>query len=185
MRLSSLFSTTSRCLTLFESRDKVLQIIDGLAKKIQAPVMLVGGAALPKYSYNRTTEDIDLVMSIQNAHKLGNELYKTFKFIGSNKFQHSSGIIINLCPEGIGVKGSNIKFPAPESKIPGVQYVSLSLLLAMKIQAKRLKDRGDYAELIKRNNLSIQYITEKVLPLLNDMDKKWAITLWKEAQKEL
>jgi hypothetical protein len=153
--------------------------VDELAKKAQIPVMLIGGAALPNYNYNRATEDIDLVTSMGDAHKLGDEIHK------QTKFQHHSGIMINLCPEGIGVRGSNVKFPAPESKEPGIQYVSLPLLLAMKIQAKRLKDRGDYAELIKRNNLSIGYITEKVLPLLNNIDRSWAIALWKETQKEI
>ena len=55
----------------------------------------------------------------------------------------------------------------------------------MKIQAKRQKDRGDFVELIKRNNLHIEYIKNKVLPLLSSMDKQWALTLWTQVQNEL
>jgi len=55
----------------------------------------------------------------------------------------------------------------------------------MKIQSKRLKDRADYVELIKRNNLTIDYINDKVIPLLGKMDKKWASYLYNQAQKEI
>jgi hypothetical protein len=124
-------------------------------------------------------------MSIQNAQKMGDILFKSpeFTFIGHSKFKHKTRININFCPTGI--QAGNNKFPEPESKIPGLQYASLPLLLAMKIQAKRQKDRGDFVELIKRNNLSMEYIEKNVYSLLNSIDKKWALLLWQQAQKEL
>ena len=184
MKLNKLFRPTINCYKLFENREKLINILDNLTKKLGTPATIIGGSALPRYGYNRTTEDIDIITTMQDAKKIGDELYKhkSFTFIGHSKFKHISGMSINFCPEG--VLSGRYKFPAPESTNPGLHYASLPLLLSLKIKAKRLKDRGDYAELIKRNNLSQEYIKDNVLRYLNVMDKKWAIALWKEAQKE-
>jgi hypothetical protein len=182
MRLD--FSKTQRCFTLFEGRDDLVRSIDLTIKKLKIPAMIIGGAALPVYNYNRATEDIDLVLSYDDAIRLGNVLSvdNNFSFIGNNKFKHSSGIDINLCPTG--VKAGDTSFPKVEVDAPGVHYVSLPLLLAMKIKAKRFKDRGDFAELVKRNNITLEYIEENVLPLLSNMDRKLAVSIWKRAIKE-
>jgi hypothetical protein len=54
----------------------------------------------------------------------------------------------------------------------------------MKVQAKRLKDRGDFAELIKRNGLPLEYVEKNVYPYLHEMDQQWAARLWQQAQEE-
>ena len=170
---------------LFEDRDRLIQDLDILAKKLQTPATIIGGAALRAYNYDRMTKDIDLVMTASDAKKLGDELYKdnNFTFIGHSTFQHTSGMSVNFCPTGF--QAGHDKFPSPESNQPGLHFASLPLLLSLKVRAKRFKDKGDYAELIKRNNLTIEYIKEKVLPLLNSMDKQLAILLWKQTQKEI
>jgi hypothetical protein len=184
-RLDEVFSPTINCHKLFESRDTLIQTLDAAAKTVGVPVMVIGGAALPKYGYDRTTKDIDIVTTVDGAHKMGDLLQgrEDFKFIGHSKFKHSSGRDVNFCPEGVVVGHS--KFPKPESDVPGLSYVSLPHLLAMKVQAKRLKDRGDYAELVKRNDLSLEYIKNDVFPYLHEMDKKWAVRLWEQARKEM
>ena len=183
-KLNNIFHKTNKCFQLFESRENLLYDLDRLAKRIKVPAMIIGGAALPKYNYNRVTEDIDIVTTVDDAYKLGDELGKldSFRFIGHSKFQHNSGISINFCPEG--VNAGRHKFPAPELSKPGLSYVSLPRLLSMKIQSKRLKDRGDYAELIKRNNLDWNYIKSNIFPLLKGMDKQWARVLFKKAKNE-
>ena len=181
----NLFHKTTQCFNLFENKNNLLNLLDDITKKLNIPATIIGGAALPKYNYNRATEDIDLITTVENAYTLGNELTKlsSFKFIGHSKFMHNSGIAINFCPEGI--QAGHYKFPPPESNKPGLSYISLPKLLSMKIQSKRLKDRADYVELIKRNNLTIDYIDDKVIPLLGKMDKKWASYLYNQAQKEI
>jgi len=169
---------------LFEDRDKLLRQLDAIAKSVGVPAMVIGGAALSRYNYNRATEDIDIVTMVDDAKKLGDMLNgrRDFQFIGHSSFRHSSGVNINFCPEGV-VAGHH-RFPKPESDIPGLHFVSLPRLLAMKIQAKRLKDRGDYAELVKRNDLTLDFIKENVWPLLSEMDRQWAVSLWQEAKEE-
>lgn len=175
----------SKCFTLFESRSDIIRSIDDLLKSLNIPSTLIGGAALQYYNYNRNTDDIDIVLSVEDAYKFGDSLLKTgkFEFVGHNKFKHKCGLDINLCPSG--TQAGHNEFQDVKDKTPGLHIIDLPDLLAMKIKAKRLKDRGDYAELVKRNKLSNGYINEKVLPLLNDLDKKWAIKLFDEAQKEL
>jgi hypothetical protein len=183
MRLKSL-SATAHCFSLFESREQAVKLIFNITKQIGVPAMVIGGAALPNYGYNRSTEDIDLVVTVSDAYKLGDALIASgFQFIGHNKFQHSSGILINLCPTG--TKAGHSVFPFIEDSSPGLRYVSLPRLLAMKISAKRLKDRGDFGELVKRNKLSKEYVVNNVLPLLSDIDGKWALELWKQAVSEI
>ena len=183
-KLDDAFSKTSYCFTLFESRDNLLRYLNQIAIDNSIPVMIIGGASLPEYSYNRVTEDIDLVMSIPDAQKMGDVLAKDldFTFVGHSKFKHKTGIDVNFCPTGI--QAGHNRFPEPESKNPGLTYISLPLLLALKIKAKRQKDRSDFVELIKRNDLSKEYIEREVFPLLNPMDKQWALLLWQLAQKE-
>ena len=183
--LDEVFAPTIACHKLFESRDALIQMLDTMTKSVGIPAMVVGGAALPKYNYERTTKDIDVVTTLKDAYKLGDLLYGRgdFKFIEHSKFKHVSGMDVNLCPEGVVV--GHYKFPKPESDVPGLSYVSLPHLLAMKVQAKRLKDRGDYAELVKRNDLSLEYIKNDVFPYLHEMDKKWAVRLWEQARKEM
>ena len=181
--INSIFS--SKCFILTEAREKLLPLLDKITKQAGVPAMIIGGAALSKYNYNRSTEDIDIVTTVDDAYKIGDllQLNKDFTFIGNSKFKHiPSGLSINFCPEG--VKAGHGKFPKPEGSEPGLHYVKLPSLLAMKIQAKRQKDRGDYVELIKRNAIPWHFIEQEVLPLLSSMDKKWATILWKQAQKE-
>jgi len=183
-RLELALAKTQRCFALFESRDNLLRSLATTTKALNISAMVIGGVALSNYNYNRATEDIDLVLSVDAAGKLGDYFNdnKNFTFIGHNKFKHLSGIDINLCPSGT-IAGHN-KFPDVEDNNPGMSFVSLPLLLALKIQAKRLKDRGDFAELVKRNNLSLDYIKSNVFPLLSDIDKQWAVNLWKKAVSE-
>jgi hypothetical protein len=183
--IQDVFTKSSHCFALFEGRVNLLGFLHKLAVDNSISAMIIGGAALPRYNYNRATEDIDLVLSVSDAQKFGDILYKSsdFIFTGHSKFKHKTGIDVNFCPTGI--QAGHNRFPETESKDLGLQYVSLHLLLALKVQAKRLKDKGDFAELVKRNKLSKEYVEKEVCPLLNKMDKQWAILLWEQAQKEI
>lgn len=186
MKIKNIYSESTRCFCLTESRQTLIPELDKLAKANKISAMIIGAAAMPKYNYIRSTEDIDIITTADDAYKFGDLLNATgqFEFIGHSKFKHvKTGLDVNFCPEG--VKAGDTTFPKQETNAPGLNYVSLPLLLALKIKAKRLRDRADYVELIKRNHLDLEYINENVLPLLNKTDAKWAITFWNKAQKEL
>ncbi len=63
--------------------------------------------------------------------------------------------------------------------------VDLPLLLALKAEAGRYKDRADIVELIKRNKLSLNYIEELVIPLIkHEINKQKIIVLHHDAMEE-
>lgn len=179
-------------LALFESKyvmsenvEQVKSQVDSIARSLNVPATIIGGSALHKYNYDRMTGDIDIITSVDDAHKLGNQLMNTgkFEFIGLKKFRHiQTGLIINFCPEGTPV--GKHTFPPVSHRRPGLYYADLQLLLQMKILANRSKDKGDVAELIKRNKLSVEYI-EEIASGLPKFYQIVAMNLWYEAQKEM
>ena len=184
-RLEDALAQTRRCFQLFEGRDDLISTLDAAAKQVDVPAMIIGAAAMPKYAYNRATEDIDIVTSVDDAYKLGDHLQTIgeFEFIGHSKFKHRSGIDVNFCPTG--VIAGHCKFPTPESTNPGLTHASLPMLLALKAQANRYKDRADFVELVKRNKLSMEYLEQNVFPKLSTFYQQLASKLWQSAQEEL
>jgi hypothetical protein len=179
-KLHDKFYKTNKCFALFESRDDLLQELDELAKDLRIPIMVVGGSALPKYNYNRTTEDIDIVVAASDISKLIHALLKRgLKPMGKyNKLIHDSGMMLD-----VNIPGPN--FPEPESNRAGVTHASLPLLLALKIKTGRLRDISDVVELIKRNNLPLEYIQKKIWPYLDVSNKEKSEKLWKDTQTEI
>jgi hypothetical protein len=57
----------------------------------------------------------------------------------------------------------------------------------MKIEAgiSQFRHRADFIELVKRNNISLQYLEDHVFGSLDKMARTQAIELWKRAQEEL
>ena len=103
--------------------------------------------------------------------------------MGSNKLQRGDALI-NICTPDI--TAGNTKFTNLPANTPGVHIIDLPRLLAMKIDAGRYRDRSDFVELVKSNNLDENYIADIILPLINSkINKKLAIALFKRAQKEI
>lgn len=149
--------------------------MDDAAKELGVPAMIIGGAALPAYNFDRLTKDVDIIMTLEHATKLGKTIENMgFKFIGHNAFKRGN-MEVNFCLVGASTP-SGMKFPPCEDETPGLHVVSLPWLLAIKMSAKRLKDRTDYVELIKKNGLNLEWIENNVLPLSN-------LTSWKHKNK--
>ena len=169
-----------KCWALFESRDDLLKELDVITQDLGIPAMVVGGSALPKYNFNRVTEDIDIVVPISDASRLITVLLKRgLKPIGKyNKLLHNNGMKIDINTPGVN-------FPEPESKKIGISYASLPLLLALKIKVnsdRRPQDTTDVIRLMMINKLSLEYIKTKVWKYLDDSNKERAVELWKKAQ---
>lgn len=111
-----------------------------------------------------------------------NGLGHGFEDIGGNKLRSGSVEVNIRTPH---VKAGSTIFPDLPSGTPGVHIIELDMLLAMKIEANRYKDRADYVELVKANSLGLDYIQTKVVPLIrNAMGKEMAVVLWKKAKEE-
>lgn len=168
---------------LFEDRDNLLSKLNRIAIDLGISMVVIGGVAVAQYGYVRNTKDIDLMMSMDDAMKFGNYLnnHNEFEFIGNNSFKHLSSIDVNLCPEGVKMPHGE-SFRAPDDKTPGIQIISLPDLLAMKVKAKRMKDRADFVELVKINQIDKKWIGDHLK--LSDSDQRWAIALFEKAMRE-
>lgn len=184
--LPPILSRLNAALLIMESggNSTTLLELDSLCKSLGIPVTVIGGMAVASHGYPRFTADIDLLIRRGDAPRLAMQLLaRGWSDLGENKLSDGT-VTINLCGEG--VKAGRMVFPAPLSDVPGVHVADLPLLLVLKLRANRHKDRSDYVELVKRNQLDWNYITAEVLPRLTDpMDRQLAQVLWQTAQDEL
>ena len=181
-----LLSRLNHALLLSESKlnSQLLSIIADAANHLSIPIYIIGGMAVASHGYARFTADIDVLVYTSDSTKLASWLISNnFEDMGSNKLQRGDALI-NICTPDI--TAGNTKFPNLPANTPGVHIIDLPRLLAMKIDAGRYRDRSDFVELVKSNNLDENYIADIILPLINSkINKKLAIALFKRAQKEL
>jgi hypothetical protein len=162
---------------------ELMTVLNTQANKLKIPMTSIGGMAVAAHGYRRFTNDIDILITKDDATKLATALLNTKQFtnIGQNKLQHKNGSIVNLCVEK--VKAGNTIFPPPESNTPGLTVASLPLLLHLKIKANRHKDRTDIIELIKANHLTQEYLNNIALNL-RPIERKLLTQLYKIAKQE-
>jgi hypothetical protein len=150
----------------FQKKDRVHQTMRRTAKRLERAKIsyaVVGGLALNAHGYERTTKDVDLLMS-RNS-------FETFcrKFVGKNYDQisgrprrfvdRSNGVRIDILITGLfpGTgKPGPIAFPDPKlvrEKIEEYQVVNLPTLVELKLAARRWRDFADIVEVIRANNL--------------------------------
>ena len=168
-----------------DDKSEILTDLRDVSDALSSPITIIGGIAVAAHNYPRYTKDIDIIVKTADATKIANYLLETGKYenIGQNKLKHHLGVIINICTEG--VKAGLLPFPPPQNE-SGVAVVSLPLLLALKTEANRYKDRADVVELIKRNEITQEYLQQQVIPLIRDQLSIQRITkLWDAANNEL
>lgn len=171
---------------LFENRSSVIDILDELLQNIGVPADLIGGVALGAYNYIRNTEDVDILINKSDYTKVADAIIQNSGlFLGKNNKFSLAGHTIQICYDGLKVQKTIFKKPANHK--PGLRVIDLPELLVMKIEAgiNQFRHRADFIELVKRNNISLEYLEDNVFGLLDKMAKAQAIELWKRAQEEL
>ncbi|MBD3408407.1 MAG: hypothetical protein GF411_19950 [Candidatus Lokiarchaeota archaeon] len=161
-----------------------LNHLNDASTNLDIPITIIGGMAVAEHNYPRYTNDIDILVRTKDVSRLANYLLQTNQYtdIGQNKLLHNNGIIVNFCAEG--VKAGSVIFPPPSHQ-HGLEVADLPLLLILKTEANRYRDRADVIELIKRNNLSIDYLKHKVIPHIKQAtSKRKLLALYSKAIKE-
>jgi len=140
---------------------------------------IVGGVALAPHNYERSTIDIDVLVSkatVSNLEKLHGRGYNLRPGATNNMFMYTATrkIPIDILVEGQVNNG--IALPDPKKirqKISGAWYASLSALISLKLEAGRVQDIADVRKLIEANELSSDYskslqisVRDKFLSLL-------------------
>ena len=157
----------------FQKKDRVHQTMRRTAKRLERARIsyaVVGGLALNAHGYERTTKDVDLLLS-RNS-------FETFcrKFVGKNydrisgrprRFvDRSNGVRIDILVTGLfpGTgKPGPIAFPDPKlvrEKIEEYQVVNLPTLVELKLAARRWRDFADIVEIIRANNLDESFLEQ-------------------------
>ena len=122
---------------------------------------ICGGVALGTYNYNRATEDVDFLISKKSSSKLKKLQGHGFTFRPGSKrnmYYHGAAKKIEVDILVEGDMENKICLPSPvniREKRNGIYFVSLAMLLAMKLIANREKDVSDVRVLIQENNLNL------------------------------
>jgi hypothetical protein len=166
---------------------KTLRDITSRLDALSIPYAVAGGMALVAHGYDRTTVDVDLLLTPQGLEAVRENLEGlgyVSPFAGSKNLRDTStGVRIEFLISG-GFPGDGkpkpVAFPDPASvsvELDGIRYLRLPTLVELKLAsgmsaAHRLKDLADVQELIKALQLPRDfangldpYVREKFIEL--------------------
>ena len=173
-------------MALFENRSSIIDILDKLLRSIGVPADLIGGVALGAYNYIRNTENIDILINKSDYSKVADAIVKSGgDSLGKNNKFSLAGYTVQICYDGLKVRQTI--FRKPSNTEAGLKVIDLPQLLIMKIEAgvNQHRHRTDFIELVKRNNISLEYLEDNVFEAIGKTEKQLAIALLKIAKKEL
>lgn len=139
-------------------------VVERLAAQ-EIPHLIVGGLAVQEHGYPRVTVDVDLVVPdvLDAVEGLTSDLAGPFvrePGCEDSVRDRRTGVLVNLLPAGGVVKaGCKVSFPTPDSVSDKPRMVSLEDLISLKLDSwanspmRRLKDKADVVELMKRRRL--------------------------------
>src|SRR5579871_2685505 len=157
--------------SFFMQTDPVHRTLREIATRLDElgiPYAIAGGMALVAHGYDRTTVDVDILLTpdgLARAHQALEGLGYVPPFPGSKNLRDkNTGVRIEFLQSGHfhgDGKPKPVAFPDPTAvavDIGGVRYVGLPTLLELKLAsglsaAHRLKDLADAQELIRILNL--------------------------------
>jgi hypothetical protein len=166
---------------------KAIPIISKLFKDNDIEYCLIGGASLPSYKLNRATEDVDFLIFSSDRKKIEELIGIYFKLAFPNStrklIHNDSKVIVEFLFSGEETGGlGGIKFENPNrvsKQKDGINIITLEKLIEYKLSSgiygKRLKDFGDVQELIKLNNLPIEFANSFRQDIKNKYIEIWSM----------
>ena len=159
----------------FMRDDPVHESLRSITKRLadlQIPYAVVGGMALVAHGYDRTTADVDVLVSKEGLDAIHSSP-DGFGYVppspGSRSLRDTNtGVRIEFVVSGAypgDGKPKPIAFPPPDqvaTDIDGINYVDLQTLIELKLasgmtHAGRLRDLADVQELIRALQLPAEY----------------------------
>jgi hypothetical protein len=150
----------------FQGKDEVHKTLRRIVRRLERagiPYAVLGGMAVNAHKYERTTGDVDLLLTpdgfaefqrrFVRKHYIQRE-GRSRRFIDRVNEKGVDILVTGHFP-GSGRPGP-IAFPDPANvseKIRSVRVVNLRTLIELKLAARRHRDFGDVVELIRFNNL--------------------------------
>ncbi len=150
----------------FAGNDPVHQTMRRVVEKLEGaniPYAIVGGMAVNAHRYQRTTGDVDLLLTPEGFAAFRRLFVETdFESIPERKrrfVDRANRVNIDVLVTGL-FPGSGrpgpISFPDPANvseTIDDIRFVNLVTLVQLKLAARRYKDFGDVVALIRSNDL--------------------------------
>lgn len=171
-----------------------LNAIVGHLDRLGIPYAIAGGMALVAQGYDRTTVDVDILVtahSLDAIHAALNGLGYVPPFAGSRNLRDvEHGVRIKFLVAGQypgDGKPKPVSFPDPSASptdIDGIRYVNLPTLVELKIASGmtnpgRLKDLADVLELIRALQLT-QEFADRLNPYVHEKFRE----LWVGVQND-
>jgi len=140
----------------------------------------IGGCAVIAHNYIRTSDDIDILISVKDMDLF----FKLFQenFFYKNPSNESMYLWSNppyafdVFYSGLRILNSGIRLEEPRNIteiINGIPFLSLYKLIEYKIATDRYKDFGDVEQLILVNNLSINFGDKFIQSIRESYIKIW------------
>lgn len=139
-----------------------IDILTKLFEENNIDFIIVGGTASFIYGYNRTTEDIDIIVSSSDKDKIKNLPISYVKELSKGSFRKFKIHDVKSLYLEIIYTGDTFG----DSKVPelnkftrkGKHLISLKDLIVMKLDAGRFQDIADVSKLIEKNKLPKDFI---------------------------
>ena len=193
-RLQGLLSAVN---DLTQGSDETLRALRQEADAIGAALLLVGGVAVIRHGYARTTDDRDALVSHRHAPALAERLMDHDDWDRLETRQYAfiyrpTGVEVDFLVSGDLMNlGSPYRFPEPDEletadRLEGIPVVGLHDLIYFKLLAGRMRDLADIMELCKRHLQEID--ANKVFARLEPDDETMRdrfLEILKQAPQEL
>jgi len=167
---------------------QTLRAITQLLTDLQIPYCVAGGMALVAHGYDRTTVDVDLIVTEESLAAIHQRLdgrgyvppFSNSKNLRDTETQVRIEFLVTGRFPGDG-KPKPVAFPDPAKEgvdIDGIRYVSLTTLLDLKLAsglsaAHRLKDLADAQELMRVLKLPREF-KDRLNPYVREkFDELW------------
>jgi hypothetical protein len=191
--------------SFFEGNSKVHRALRKITRKLdelQIPYAVVGGLALFRHGYRRTTDDVDLLVTSSDLRKIHEHLdglgyippFKNSKHLRDVE----EGVRIEFLTTGDfpgDGKPKEVAFPDPaiaSTEADGIRYLNLIPLIELKLASglsatHRRKDLVDVQELIKALTLPKDFAEKLRKSVAGEYSRLWSevnaprrfITLWR------
>jgi hypothetical protein len=176
----------------FQGKDEVHKSLRRIVKRLERagiPYAIVGGMAVNAHKYQRTTADVDLLLTAEGLAEFVKRYVtknyvrkpeRTRQFLDKANDVGVDILVTGLFP-GSGKPGP-IAYPDPDEvgeTIDRYQVVNLATLVQLTLAARRHRDFGDVVELIRFNDLD-----ESFLPQLHPSVRSDFIECLEEKRRE-
>jgi len=182
-KLNFLLGMTS---DLSQGRDATLAALREHADAVGARLLLIGGVAVIRHGYARTTSDRDVLLSFQDAPKLADRLmndpdWERLEIRQWAFLYRPTGVSVDFLVSGDLMQwGRPYLFPHPEKLeavegIEGVPVIGLHDLLYFKLMSGRMQDLADAMQLCKLHldQVNADRVLAPIQPEDDDLRKKF------------